>query len=74
MALVELGRYFNSFDAGLDKGRLDAAGIMSFMFDTEMNWEGDGRRHTDSADGRRRGSRARRASCSPIRANSGVAG
>lgn len=42
MALVELGRYFNSFEAGLDKGRLDAARIMSFLFDHQMNWEGMG--------------------------------
>ena len=42
MALVELGRYFNSFEAGLAKGRLDAEGIISFVFDMNMNWEGMG--------------------------------
>jgi hypothetical protein len=42
MALVELGRYFNSFEAGLAKGRLDAEDITSFVFDMNMNWEGMG--------------------------------
>jgi Putative prokaryotic signal transducing protein len=42
MALVELGRYFNSFEAGLAKARLDAADIPSFIFDMNMNWEGMG--------------------------------
>jgi len=42
MTLVPVGRYFNSFDAGLAKSRLDAAGIPSFLFDTQMNWEGMG--------------------------------
>ena len=42
MALVELGRYFNSFEAGLAKGRLDAEEIPSFIFDMNMNWEGMG--------------------------------
>ena len=40
MALVEAGRYSNSFEAGLAKGRLDSVGIMSFVFDTHMSWEG----------------------------------
>jgi hypothetical protein len=42
MALVELGRYFNSFEAGLAKSRLDAGEIPSFIFDINMNWEGMG--------------------------------
>jgi hypothetical protein len=42
MALVELGRYFNSFEAGLAKARLDAEEIVSFIFDVNMNWEGMG--------------------------------
>jgi Putative prokaryotic signal transducing protein len=42
MALVELARYFNSFEAGVAKSRLDDAGIMSFVFDTNMSWEGMG--------------------------------
>ena len=42
MALVELARYFNSFEAGVAKSRLDDEGIMSFVFDTNMSWEGMG--------------------------------
>jgi hypothetical protein len=42
MALVELARYFNSFEAGLAKARLDAAEIPSFIFDMNMSWEGMG--------------------------------
>jgi putative signal transducing protein len=42
MALVELARYFNSFEAGLAKARLDAEEIPSFIFDMNMNWEGMG--------------------------------
>ena len=57
MALVELGRYFNSFEAGLAKARLDAEGIPSFIFDMEMNWGGiAGGVVQRPADGRRRGS------------------
>jgi len=40
MALVELARYYNVFEASLVKGRLDAADLMSVLFDTEMNWGG----------------------------------
>lgn len=40
MALVEAARYFTHFEASLAKGRLDAAGILSFVFDREMNWGG----------------------------------
>ena len=42
MALVELARYFNSFEAGVAKSRLDDEGIMSFVFDINMSWEGMG--------------------------------
>jgi len=42
MALVEFARYFNSFEAGVAKSRLDDEGIMSFVFDTNMSWEGMG--------------------------------
>lgn len=37
MALVEVGRYFNSFEAGLDRARLEAEGIPSFIFGMDMN-------------------------------------
>jgi len=37
MALVELGHYFNSFEAGLDKARLEAEGIPSFIFGMDVN-------------------------------------
>ncbi|HKR24547.1 MAG TPA: DUF2007 domain-containing protein [Allosphingosinicella sp.] len=37
MALVELGRYFNSFDAGIAKARLEAEGIPSVIFGMDMN-------------------------------------
>ncbi len=40
MALVELGKYYNVFEASLDKGRLAAADVESILFDTEMNWGG----------------------------------
>ena len=40
MALVELAKYYNVFEASLVKGRLDAADIGSVLFDTEMNWGG----------------------------------
>jgi len=40
MALVELARYYNVYEASLVKGRLDAADLMSVLFDTEMNWGG----------------------------------
>ena len=42
MALVAVAKYFNSFEAGLAKARLDAADIHSVLFDTQMNWEGMG--------------------------------
>jgi hypothetical protein len=40
MALVELAKYYNVYEASLAKGRLDAADVMSILFDTEMNWGG----------------------------------
>jgi len=40
MGLVAAGRYLNSFEAGLAKARLDDEGIMSFLFDMGMSWEG----------------------------------
>jgi hypothetical protein len=40
MALVELAKYYNIFEASLVKGRLDAADVTSVLFDTEMNWGG----------------------------------
>ena len=42
MALVELARFYNSFDAGVAKSRLDADGLHSVLFDTEMSWDGMG--------------------------------
>jgi hypothetical protein len=42
MALVEVARFYNSFEAGLARSRLDAEGIGSVLFDTEMAWEGLG--------------------------------
>jgi putative signal transducing protein len=40
MALVELAKYYNVYEASLVKGRLDAADVMAILFDTEMNWGG----------------------------------
>jgi len=37
MALVEAQRFFNSFEAGMAKARLDAEGVASFIFGMEMN-------------------------------------
>ncbi len=42
MALVPAGRFFNSFEAGLAKARLEAEGIPCVLFDTEMSWDGMG--------------------------------
>ena len=41
MALVELVRCANSFEAAVIKSALDAEGIDSFVFDAEMSWIGD---------------------------------
>jgi Putative prokaryotic signal transducing protein len=40
MALVELAKFYNVFEASLVKGRLDAEDVASVLFDTEMNWGG----------------------------------
>ena len=40
MALVELARFHNSFEAGLAKSRLDADGILSILFDFNTSMEG----------------------------------
>lgn len=42
MALVELARFYNSFQAGAARSLLDSEGIDSFIFDLEMSWEGMG--------------------------------
>ena len=42
MTLVAVARYFNSFEAGLARSRLEAEGIPAVLFDTEMSWEGMG--------------------------------
>lgn len=42
MALVEAARFYNSFEAGLAKARLEADSIPAFLFDVEMSWEGMG--------------------------------
>ena len=42
MALVELARFYNSFEAGLARSVLAEHGIDSVAFDTEMSWEGLG--------------------------------
>lgn len=40
MALVELKKFYNSFEAGLARGRLDADGIESLLFDFNSSMEG----------------------------------
>jgi hypothetical protein len=40
MALVELAKFYNSFEAGAAQSRLDADRIESFLFDMNMSWEG----------------------------------
>ena len=42
MALTELARFWNSFEAGAARSRLAEGGIDSFLFDLEMSWEGLG--------------------------------
>jgi len=42
MALVELGRFYNSFEAGVVQGRLEAEGLDVHMFDFNMTVEGVG--------------------------------
>ena len=40
MALVELARFYNPFEASVVRSALDADGIDAVLFDTEMNWGG----------------------------------
>ena len=42
MALVELAKFYNSFEAGVVRSRLLADGIHAVVFDQEMSWEGFG--------------------------------
>ena len=43
MALVEAARFWNSFEAGLAESKLEAEGIGSVLFDSEMaNFYGAG--------------------------------
>jgi hypothetical protein len=42
MALVELAKYYNSFEAGVVQGRIEAEGIACHMFDFNMTIEGVG--------------------------------
>ena len=42
MPLVEAGRFYNSFEAGLAQSRLEDAGIDSVIFDMEMSCYGIG--------------------------------
>ncbi|MEA3061205.1 MAG: hypothetical protein QOJ94_986 [Sphingomonadales bacterium] len=42
MALVEVARFYNSFQGGAAQSRLTSEGIESFLFDINMNWEGMG--------------------------------
>jgi len=42
MALVEIARFYNSFEAGVVQSRLDADGIDSVLFDTEMSLQAMG--------------------------------
>jgi hypothetical protein len=42
MALVELAKFYNSFEAGAAQSRLTSEGIDSFIFDINMTWEGGG--------------------------------
>ncbi len=37
MALVEAARYADSFEAGMARARLEAEGIMSFLFGLDSN-------------------------------------
>jgi hypothetical protein len=40
VALVELARFYTSFEASVVRSALDAEGVNAFLFDTEMNWGG----------------------------------
>ena len=40
MPLVELARFYNSFEGNVVRSALVAEGIDCVLFDTEMNWGG----------------------------------
>jgi hypothetical protein len=40
MALVELAKFYNSFEAGAAQSLLTSERIESFIFDMNMSWEG----------------------------------
>jgi hypothetical protein len=40
VALVELARFYNPFEASVVRSALEADGIDAVLFDTEMNWGG----------------------------------
>ncbi|HEY1605366.1 MAG TPA: DUF2007 domain-containing protein [Allosphingosinicella sp.] len=40
MALVELAKFYNSFEAAVAQSRLTSEEIHSALFDTQMNWGG----------------------------------
>ena len=42
MALAELAKFYNSFEAGVVQGRLQSEGIECHMFDFNMTLEGVG--------------------------------
>ena len=42
MALVELAKFYNGFEAGVVRGRLEAEGIECFMFDFDTALEAVG--------------------------------
>jgi hypothetical protein len=42
MALVELAKFYNSFEAGIVQGAIEAEGIDCHMFDFNMTLEGVG--------------------------------
>ena len=42
MALVEIARFQNSFEAGLARSRLEHEGLECVIFDNEMAWSGLG--------------------------------
>jgi hypothetical protein len=40
MALVEAAKYYDIFEAGLARARLEAEDVPCVLFDTETNWGG----------------------------------
>ena len=40
MALVEIRRFYSSFEAHVVRSALEAEGIPCFLFDIQMNWGG----------------------------------